>query len=415
MSNKQLLDAAKARYQAFCDEGLSLDMTRGKPAPAQLDLSNELLTCLNTSGFKAADGTDCRNYGVLDGLPEARAFFAQYLEVAPNEVIVGGNASLNLMYDAMTRAMLFGVPGATSPWCRQGKIKWLCPAPGYDRHFNVCADMGIEMITIEMTDQGPDMDEVKRLVAADASIKGIWCVPRYSNPTGITYSDDVVDALAQMPTAAPDFRIFWDNAYNVHHLTDNPKPLRNIMDACKAAGHADRVYIFGSTSKITFAGAGIALLAASSNNLAEAKRHISMQTIGSDKLNQLRHLKFFGDMDGLRAVMRKHATILKPKFDMVLQVFRDELASTDLASWSEPEGGYFISLDTRPGLAGKVVAMAATAGVKLTGAGATYPHGKDPQNRNIRISPSLPSVEEIRKAMAVVSTCIKIASWESEA
>lgn len=404
------LQAAKERYQAFLDENLSLDMTRGKPAPEQLDLTNEMLTCLTAEDVKAANGTDCRNYGVLDGVPEAKAFFAEYLGVEPTEVIIGGNASLTLMYDAMARAVLFGVPGSAGPW-RDEKVKWLCPSPGYDRHFNVCADLGIEMITVPMNEHGPDMDTVKQLVANDASIKGIWCVPRYSNPTGITYSDEVVDGLAQMETAAPDFRIFWDNAYHAHHLVDNPQPLKNIMDACKAAGNADRVYIFGSTSKITFAGAGVAVLAASEANLTEARRHLSMQTIGSDKLNQLRHLKFFGDVAGLHAHMRKHAAILKPKFDVVEEVLTDELADDDLATWSKPEGGYFVSLDTRPGLADKVVSMAAEAGVKLTGAGATYPLRNDPQNCNIRIAPSLPSLPEIRKAMEVVATCVKIATW----
>lgn len=413
MSGTDLITASRQRYQAFKDQGLKLNMTRGKPAPEQLDLSNTMFSLVNGDSFYAADGTDCRNYGILDGLPEAKTFFAEYLEVGTDEILIGGNASLNLMYDAMARAVLFGVPGGDQPWGKLETVKWLCPSPGYDRHFNVCKDLGIEMITVGMDDNGPDMAEVKRLAAADPSIKGIWCVPRYSNPTGITYSDEVVEGLASMETAAADFRIFWDNAYHAHHLVDNPRPLKNILEACKAAGNDDRVYIFGSTSKITFAGAGIAVMGASKANLAHVKAHLSMQTIGSDKLNQLRHLKFFGDVDGLREHMRKHAAILKPKFDAVDEVLTAELAGLDMASWSKPEGGYFVSLDTRPGLAQKVVALAAEAGVQLTGAGATFPYKKDPNNCNIRIAPSLPGLDEIKTAMEIVAVCIKIASLEA--
>lgn len=412
MTKTDLLLAAQVRYREYQAQGLKLDMTRGKPAPEQLDLANGMMTILGESIFRSADGGDCRNYGTLEGLAEARKLFADYLEVTPKETLVGGNASLNMMYDALTRAMLFGVPGSSKPWSRLEKVKWLCPSPGYDRHFNICQDLGIEMITVPMNDDGPDMNIVSKLAAEDHSIKGIWCVPRYSNPTGITYSPEVVEALAKME-AADDFRIFWDNAYHVHHLVENPKPLANIMDACKRANHPDRVYIFGSTSKISYAGAGVAMFAASERNIAETIRHLSNQTIGFDKVNQLRHVLFFENMTGIERHMRKHAAILKPKFDTVDEVLRSQLGRGDFANWSTPEGGYFISLDTRPGLAGKVVAMAEQAGVKLTAAGSTYPGRKDPADCNIRIAPSLPNLTEIRKAMEIVATCVVIATLEA--
>lgn len=397
------------RYNEFKARNLKLDMTRGKPSSEQLDLAMGLLDCKD---YKAADGTDCRNYGGVDGLPEAKALFAEYLEVGLPEVIIGGNSSLALMHDLIVRAMLLGVPGSETPWGKLSKAKFLCPSPGYDRHFAICELLGIEMITIEYKNDGPDMDEVEMLVAGDAGIKGIWCVPRYSNPTGITYSDTVVDRLARMKTAAPDFRIFWDNAYAVHHLNGKIEPLKNILIACKAAGNPDRVFIFGSTAKVSFAGAGIAAVAGSITNMNWLRKQIGIQTIGPDKLNQLRHVRFFKNMDGIMAQMDKHAAILKPKFDMVFEVLDSELGGKNIAFYNEPKGGYFISIDTLDGCAGKVVAMAADAGVALTKAGATYPCGKDPRDRNIRIAPTSPPISELKQAMELASICIRLVSIE---
>lgn len=401
----QTKEQLQKRYQEAQARGLKLDMTRGKPCREQLDLSLDLLDCLGRD-YKAADDTDCRNYGVLDGLPEARKLFAELLEVGPDEIIVAGNSSLALMHDAVAQALLLGVPGGSKPW-RDGPVKFLCPSPGYDRHFAVCQHLGIELVAVAMTDEGPDMDEVERLVAADTAIKGIWCVPRYSNPTGIVFSAAVVDRLARMK-AVPDFRVFWDNAYAVHHLTDKPKPLENLLAACKAAGNADRVLTFGSTSKISFAGAGVAMVAGSEQNIAYMKRNMSFQTIGHDKLNQLRHVRFFRNMAGIEAHMKKHAAILKPKFDAVSAILDRELGDSGMARWTRPEGGYFVSIDTQEGCAKAVVAMAAEAGVKLTSAGATFPYGKDPLDHNIRIAPSMPSQAEIEQAMELVAVCIRL-------
>lgn len=392
------------RYNEIKARGLTLDMTRGKPCAQQLDLSSGLLDCLG-GDYKAADGTDCRNYGGLDGLPEAKKLFAEFLEVTPTEIIVAGNSSLSLMYDSVAQAVLRGVPGGSKPW-REVRPKFLCPSPGYDRHFAVCEHLGIEMTIVRMTEEGPDMDEVERLAAGDESIKGIWCVPKYSNPTGVVFSDAVVGRLARMK-AAPDFRIFWDNAYAVHHLTDKPKALKNLLAACKAAGNPDRVLIFGSTSKVSFAGAGVAMMAGSEANIAYTKQNMSLQTIGPDKLNQLRHVRFFRDMAGIEAHMKKHAAILKPKFDTVTAILERELGESGAAWWTRPAGGYFISVDTKDDCAKAVVKMAAEAGVKLTNAGATFPHGKDPSDRNIRIAPSMPSQSEIEQAMELVAICIQ--------
>lgn len=400
------------RYQEFKDQHLKLDMTRGNPSSEQLDLSLGLLDCLDQKDYKAVDGTDCRNYGIVDGLPEVKQLFAEYLEVEPSEVIIGGNASLALMHDLVVKAMLLGVPGSEKPWGKLPQAKFLCPSPGYDRHFAICELLGIEMITIDYQDDGPDMDEVERLVRTDDSIKGIWCVPRYSNPTGITYSDVVVDRLAGMKTQAPDFRIFWDNAYAVHHLTGKVESLKNILAACKAARNPDRVFIFGSTSKISFAGSGIAVVASSITNINWLRKLLSVQTIGSDKLNQLRHIRFFKNMDGIMAQMKKHAAILKPKFDLVFDILESELGGKNIASYNKPKGGYFISLDTMDGCAPKVVAMAAEAGVTLTKAGATYPYGKDPRRHNIRIAPTKPPLSELKQAMELVAICIQLASIE---
>jgi DNA-binding transcriptional MocR family regulator len=392
------------RYHAFKAQRLALDMTRGKPCAEQLDLSLGLLDCLGHNDYRAADGSDCRNYGGLEGLPEARRLFAEFLEVDPNEVIVGGNSSLTMMHDTISQALLRGMPGGNAPW---RAVKFLCPTPGYDRHFAICQHLGIDMLTVDMTAEGPDMDQVERLVAADESIKGIWCVPKYSNPTGITFSDAVVDRLARMRTAAPDFRIFWDNAYTVHHLTGTPDRLANLLAAAKAAGNPDRALLFGSTSKVSFAGAGLAAMAGSVANIRHIKAGLAIQTIGPDKLNQLRHVRFFRDMAGIEAHMQKHAAILRPKFAMVEEVLAHELGGTGVAAWSRPRGGYFISVDTLDRCAKAVVAMAAEAGVHLTHAGATFPYGRDPRDRNIRLAPSMPSPGDIRRAMGLVAVCIQ--------
>ena len=401
----------RERYEAFRRRDLSLDMTRGKPSPQQLDLSLGLLACLGDGDYRAADGTDCRNYGVLEGLPEARELFAQVLEVEPSEIIVAGNSSLELMHDAIVQALLRGVPGGEGPWGGR-EVTFLCPSPGYDRHFAICERFGIRMIAVSMHGGGPDMGEVERLAAADAAVKGIWCVPKYSNPTGVTFSDEVVERLARMKTAAPDFRIVWDNAYAVHHLSDTADRLANLLQACKKAGHADRVLTFGSTSKISFAGAGVAMIAASEANLRHFAQGMAVRTIGPDKLNQLRHVRFFRDRAGIEAHMKKHAALLRPKFAAVTEIFERELGGKAIAEWSRPNGGYFLSLDTAEGCAARVVAMAAEAGVKLTKAGATFPYGRDPRDRNIRIAPSLPGLEEIREAMELVAICVQRAAVE---
>lgn len=417
----QALEALRAqlaeRYAAFQEHRLNLDMTRGKPGPDQLDLANPMLAMVDAESFRADDGSDCRNYGGLDGLPEAKALFADLMGVGTDEVIIGGNASLSLMYDCFMRAMVFGVGDGQKPWSQQvarlGSLKFLCPSPGYDRHFAICEQLGMEMITIEMGPDGPDMDAVERLVAEDSAIKGIWCVPKYSNPGGNVYSDSVIERLATMPTAAEDFCIFWDNAYAYHHLTDETPEQACMLAACKAAGNPDRVYMFGSTSKISFAGSGVSVMAGSKANMDWTRKHLFFQTIGPDKLNQLRHVRFFKDLAGIEAHMKKHQALLAPKFAAVQTILERELGATGLATWSEPKGGYFVSIDTPDGCARKVVQMAAEAGVKLTGAGATYPYGKDPHDRNIRIAPTLPPVAEIEVAMELVAICIKLAGIDT--
>jgi DNA-binding transcriptional MocR family regulator len=378
-----------------------LDMSRGKPGADVVSLSNGILD-LPGKGFTAADGLDCRNYGVLDGIPEAKSLFAPLLGVSPDETIIGGNSSLQMMYDTITRAMLFGVSEESEPWCRS-KIKFLCPAPGYDRHFAICESLGIEMITVPMNENGPDMDTVERLAAEDNSIKGMWCVPIYSNPTGITYSDETVRRLANMP-AADDFRIFWDCAYIVHHLCDNHDSLLNI----KAAGNPDRAYMFASTSKITFPGAGLAIMGSSEKNITFAKKQISCQTIGSDKINQLRHVQFFHDFDGITAHMKSIQAILRPKFEAVLDILTREL-SPDLGRWHSPKGGYFISFDGNPGTAKRTVRICREAGVIMTGAGATFPYGIDPDDSNIRIAPTFPPLDELKAAMEVFCRSVRSA------
>jgi len=406
-------DAARIeqRYREFVDRGLSLDMTRGKPCPEQLDLADGLLTAVKPGEVYAEDGTDCRNYGGVEGLPEARALFADFLEVAPAEVLVGDNGSLGLMHDCVAWALSHGVPGGDGPWSR-GPVRFLCPSPGYDRHFTICEHFGIEMVPVQMGAEGPDMDEVERRVAEDEAVKGLWLVPRYSNPTGVTLGPHVVERLARMPARAADFRILWDNAYAHHHLVESPEPLANLLELCKQAGHPDRAWIFGSTSKISFAGAGVAAMAGSEANVAWLRGHRAVQTIGPDKLNQLRHVRFFRDLDGIRAHMRRHAGILRPKFQAVQRVLERELGGSGLAEWTDPDGGYFVSLDTLDGCARSVVELAGKAGVRLTPAGATFPYGRDPRDRNIRIAPSLPSEEEIETAMEVLAVCVRRASLD---
>lgn len=402
------------QYEKFQAQKLKLDMSRGKPCSEQLDLSNDLLNCLSQTDYKTANGTDCRNYGGLDGIAEAKELFASLLEAKPQEIIIGGSSSLTMMHDLLCRAMLHGLPESEAPWSKLPIVKFLCPSPGYDRHFAVTEHLGMELITINYLEDGPDMDQVEKLVAKDPAIKGIWCVPKYSNPTGLTYSDKVVQRLAAMPTAAADFRIIWDNAYVVHHLTDTPDQLLDIRKACEAAGHADRVFVFASTSKLNFPSAGIAMVASSERNINWLKKHINIQTIGPDKINQLRHVRFLKDQTGIEEHMRKHAAIIKPKFDLVQSMLETALGSLGIAAWSNPQGGYFISLDTLPGCAQKIVEKAAAAGVLLTPAGATFPYGKDPEDKNIRLSPTFPPLEELKQAMELLVLCVQLVSVEQE-
>jgi aspartate/methionine/tyrosine aminotransferase len=408
--NKQDL-ILKERYDEYKKQNMILDMSRGKPCPEQLELSMEMFDVIRSDDrLKAKDGSDCRNYGGIDGIPEAKELFSQILEVSTNEIIIGGNSSLNMMYDTISRAMLHGVNGSEPPWGKIPVIKFLCPSPGYDRHFAICEQLNIEMITVDMLQNGPDMETIEKLVSEDDTIKGIWCVPKYSNPEGITYSDETVERLAHMKTKAKDFRIFWDDAYTVHHLTKKPDQLKNILTACKTAGNPDHVYMFSSTSKVTFPGSGIAILASSEENLNFIRKHISIQTIGPDKINQLRHVRFLKNTDNLKAHMEKQAAIIKPKFDMVLSRLESELGGKNIASWHKPNGGYFISLNTLDGCAQDVVNMAAEVGVTLTKAGATFPYGKDPRNRNIRIAPTFPSIKELETAIDVLCLCIQLVS-----
>lgn len=407
---KELEEKLAEEYAAWKEKGLSLNMARGKPAAAQLDLSSEMLT-RGLESWKTEDGLDARNYGVLDGIPECRRLFGELLGIPSGQIIIGGNSSLNMMYDMMARLCLFGTQGE-KPWKfweYEGKpVKFLCPSPGYDRHFTICEALGIEMIPIRLLEDGPDMDEVERLAASDERIKGIWCVPLHSNPQGVCYSNRVVERLALMKTAAPDFRIFWDNAYGVHHIYEDV-PLKDILEACREAGNENRVYYFFSTSKITFPGAGVALVASGLGNIAEIKREMSAQTIGHDKLNQLRHVQYFKNAEGVREHMRALAGELRPKFDIVLEKLEEHLDGTGLMTWSRPKGGYFVSVDTLPGCAGETVRLAREAGVTLTGAGATYPYGKDPKDSNIRIAPSFPVPEELEQAMDLFCLCVKLA------
>ena len=407
-----LLRQLREEYQGYQARGLSLDMSRGKPNTQQLDLCQGMLDTVSSSlGAVSESGIDCRNYGLLDGLPEVRRLLADMLQVAEDEIIVGGNSSLNLMYDCMTRALLYGVYGSDKPWCKEPEIKFLCPVPGYDRHFAITQHFGIKMINIDMTPEGPDMDQVERYIT-DPAVKGIWCVPKYSNPTGVTYSNRVVRRFAKLCPAARDFRIFWDNAYPIHDLYDEGDRLLDLFALLKDEGKEDMVFIFGSTSKISFAGAGLAAVAASRRNIQFMMRQLSIQTISYDKISQLMHVRFFGDYRRMKEHMKLHAAILRPKFQLVQDIFREELEGLGVAGWTEPRGGYFISFPTLPHCAKRTVALCKNAGVTLTSAGATFPYGIDPEDSNIRIAPSYPTLEELETAARLFCLAVKIASVE---
>ncbi len=413
--NKQELNEElvklKAEYKKYQEMSLSLNMARGKPCIEQLDLSMGLMDALNSEAdLSCEDGTDCRNYGVLTGIDEAKVLIGAMMENKPENIIIYGNSSLNVMYDTVSRAYTHGIMGNT-PWCKLDKVKFLCPVPGYDRHFAITQYFGIEMINVDMTPEGPDMDQVEALVSADESIKGIWCVPKYSNPQGYSYSDETVRRFARLRPAAKDFRIFWDNAYGIHHLYDDDQDyLIEILAECKKAGNPDMVYKFASTSKITFPGSGIAALATSLNNLDDITAQLTNQTIGHDKVNQLRHVRFFKDIDGMKAHMRKHADIIRPKFEAVLEILDRDLTPCGIGDWTKPKGGYFISFDAPEGCAKDIVDRAKKAGVTMTGAGATYPYKKDPHDSNIRIAPTFPSLSDLRTAMDIFTVCVRISA-----
>ena len=416
LSKEELLTLQKQlnkEYEEAKAKGLKLDMSRGKPAASQLDMEMDFMNVLNADSIlKTEAGVDCRNYGIMDGIPEARKLIGDVLGVSADNVIVFGNASLNIMYDTVARSEIFGVMGET-PWCKLDKVKFLCPVPGYDRHFAITEQFGIEMINVPMTEDGPDMDMVEELVNTDPAVKGIWCVPKYSNPQGYTYSDETVKRFAALKSAAKDFRIYWDNAYVIHDLYEEKKDtLLDIISECEKAGNPDMVYEFCSTSKVTFPGSGIAALAASKANLDFIKKFMTIQTIGYDKVNQLRHVRYFKDAEGMKAHMMKHAAIMRPKFEAVFHVLESELNGLGIGSWTEPKGGYFISFDALEGCAKKIVEKCKEAGVVLTGAGATYPYKKDPKDSNIRLAPSFPTPEELAMATDLFVLCVKIVSVE---
>lgn len=416
MSNEELQALYRelnVKYHEFQGRDLSLNMSRGKPSLEQLNLSMGMMDVLNSeSDLSSDDGTDCRNYGVLTGTPEAKELIGDMMEVNPDNIIIYGNSSLNVMFDTISRSMTHGVMGST-PWCKLDKVKFLCPVPGYDRHFAITEYFGIEMINIPMSATGPDMDLVEKLVAEDDSIKGIWCVPKYANPTGISYSDETVRRFARLKPAAPDFRIYWDNAYGIHHLYDDHQDhLIEILAECKRAGNPDLVYKFSSTSKITFPGSGIASIATSRNNLEDIERQLKIQTIGHDKVNQLRHVRYFGGIHGMVEHMRRHADILRPKFEAIQDILTEELGGLEIGRWSNPRGGYFVAFDSMDGCAKRIVAKCKKAGLVMTKAGATYPYGKDPRDSSIRIAPSFPPLEDLKLAMHLFALCVKLVSIE---
>ncbi|MCI5481279.1 MAG: aminotransferase [Lachnospiraceae bacterium] len=409
----QLKTGLEAQYREAQGRGLKLDMSRGKPSAAQLDISMGMMDVLTSdSDLKCEQGVDCRNYGILDGIVEAKRLLSDMMEVPIDNIIIYGNSSLNVMYDTVARSMTHGVMGST-PWCKLDKVKFLCPVPGYDRHFAITEYFGIEMINVPMTENGPDMDMVEKLVAEDEAVKGIWCVPKYSNPQGYSYSDETVLRFANLKPAAKDFRIYWDNAYGIHHLYDeNQAELVEILAACEKAGNPDMVYKFSSTSKISFPGSGVAAIAASEANLVDIRKQMTIQTIGHDKVNQLRHARFFKDINGMREHMRKHADIMRPKFEAVINILEEELGGLGIGSWTKPMGGYFISFDAMEGCAKAIVAKCKDAGVVMTKAGATFPYGLDPKDSNIRIAPSFPTLEEMTEAAKLFALCVKLVSVE---
>lgn len=410
---QQEFENVKKIYKEYQGKGLKLDMSRGKPSPQQLDLGMEMLDVINSSSdMKSENGIDTRNYGLLDGIPETKRLMAEIMEVSPENVMIFGNSSLNTMFDMVARSMIFGVCGET-PWCKLDKVKWLCPVPGYDRHFAVTEHFGIEMINVPMSEDGPDMDMVEELVSSDPAIKGIWCVPKYSNPQGVVYSDETVRRMANLKPAAKDFRIYWDNAYIVHHLYgEKMGQILNIIDECEKAGNPDMVYEFASTSKVSLAGSGIAAIASSKKNLDDMKRTVTIQTIGFDKVNMLRHARYFKNAQGVLEHMEKHADILRPRFELVLETLDRELAGRGAGEWIKPKGGYFITYVTLDGCATEVIRLAKEAGVVMTGAGAPFPYHKDPHDSTIRIAPSYPSLEELKDAAEIFTVCVRYATLE---